>query len=234
MIQINFIFLNTIYVIRRYIYESDVLINKETAKRFLQYMKKYPHFYETLAEKVIQYTALPHPIILDIGAGPGLLLNAIHKKMPKAILIGIDPSIHMLFLALKTTKNNSTELIQATSEHLPLKQNSVDMVVIRFSLVYWQNPEKTFQMIYNILKPKGTLLLETLNRTYPPWKLTLVKYHMLLHGAGREVITYHSSSYSSAYTFNKVQHFLTTSHFSILDTEYEKHDWKFLIIAEKG
>jgi len=197
-------------------------------------MKKYPHFYETLAKKVTQHAALPHPIILDVGTGPGLLLEALQKKMPKAILIGIDPSIDMLFLASKTIKNNSIELIQATAEHLPLKQNSVDMVVVRFSLVYWQNPEKTFQMIYNILKPKGKLLLETLNRTYPPWKLALVKCHMLLHGAGREVITYHSSSYSSAYMFNQVQQFLIKSHFSILDTEYKKHNWKFLIMAEKG
>ena len=75
-----------------------LLIDKKTAKKFSIYMDKYSKLYHNLAK--IIFNNLPRlpskSRIVDIGMGPGLLLSEVHKLIPEAILLGIDPSINML------------------------------------------------------------------------------------------------------------------------------------------
>jgi len=213
-------------------------MDNKTTEKFVQYMEKYPTLYENLA-KVIQKN-LPQspskPLIVDLGAGPGLLSAEIKKLMPETNVVSLDASIKMLEMACKHAfKDNFRKfgVILSMSENIPLKSSSVDIVVSRFSLPYWEQPKVSFAEVFRILKPGGKVVLEALNKDFPRWKLFLIKLHMFINLAGRDVIGYHIDAYEIAYTIEQVECFLTDTKFLIIEKEGNKKDWKFIIIAEK-
>ena len=218
--------------------ENNLSIDNKTTEKFAWYMKKYPTLYENLA-KIIKKNLpqlLSKPLIVDLGAGPGLLSAEIRKLMPETNVISLDASVKMLEMAEKHAFKDDFRkfaVILSMSENIPLKSNSVDIVVSRFSLPYWEQPEASFAEIFRILKPGGRVVLEALNKDFPKWRLFLIKLHMFINMAGRDVIRYHIDAYEIAYTIEQVWRFLTDAKLSIIGKEGNKKDWKFTIIAEK-
>jgi len=212
------------------------LVDDKTAEEFAAYMKKFNDLYEYLASVVQRHSSTSHPLILDLGAGPGLLSLEIFRKMPQATIIGIDPLIKMLQLAKGNVKNadfQTFEPVIGVSENIPLKNNTVDMIASRFSLPYWTRPNKSFQEMMRVLKPGGKVVLEALNRDFPTWKLLLIKIRMLFNRAGRDVTKYHVDAYKLAHTIEQVEQFFTDAGFTISEKEGKKSEWKFIIVAEK-
>jgi len=199
-------------------------------------MKKFTDLYVALSKCVKNQTALPNPCILDLGCGPGLLSLEILKQIPNATVIGMDPLIKMLRLAKENTKTSTVQIFEpilGISEKIPLKKNSIDIIVSRFSLPYWEHPLDSFSEMNRVLKPNGKIVFEALNRDFPRWKLFGIKIGMLLNHAGRDVTKYHVDAYGLAHTQEEVQMLFNESGFAILETQGKKHEWKFTIIAEK-
>ncbi len=119
------------------------------------------------------------------------------------------------------------------SEKIPLNDNSIDTIVSRFSLPYWKQPLNSFLEMNRVLKPKGKIIFEALNRNFPKWKLFGIKVGMLLNRAGRDVTKYHVDAYALAHTQEEVETFFKKSGFVILEKEGTKNEWKFIIVAEK-
>jgi len=212
---------------------SDGLINDKTAEKFAKYMKKYPNLYKFLACIVQKHMINAHPIIIDLGVGPGLLSLELHKKIPNAKIIGVDPLQKMLQLANENACFDTFEALLGSSEEIPVEDDSADIVVSRFSLPYWKDPNSSFTEIYRVLKPGGRIILEALNRDFPVWRLFLIKLHMLINSAGGDVTKYHLDAYKTAYAIGQVEQFLTDANFHIIEREGNKKDWKFLVVAEK-
>jgi ubiquinone/menaquinone biosynthesis C-methylase UbiE len=212
------------------------LVDDRTAEEFAAYMKKFNDLYAYLAFVVQRHSSSSYPFILDLGTGPGLLSVEIFRKIPQATIIGIDPSIKMLQLAKGNVKNvdfQTFEPVIGVSENIPLKKNSVDVIVSRFSLPYWTEPNKSFQEMMRILKPGGKVVFEALNRDFPTWKLSLIKIRMLLNQAGRDVTKYHVDAYKLAHTIEQVEQFFTDTGFTVSEKEGKKKEWRFIIVAEK-
>jgi len=211
-------------------------LNEKTAERYSEYMKKFPELYNYLASIVKKNISknVEKPVIIDLGTGTGLLYLEINKHIPKAKFIGIDPSDKMLMVANRNIRNKNFNTILGIAEKIPLKNNSADIVVCRFSITYWEKPEAGFSEIFRVLKAGGKIILEILNKDFPKWKLFMVKIHMFINKAGNEVIRYHSDSYKNAYTFEQVENFLRNANFKITFKEWKKKDWKFIIVGEKS
>jgi len=210
-------------------------LNEKIAERFSEYMKKFPELYSYLVCIVKKNLSknVQKPIIIDLGTGPGLLFFQINKQIPHAEVIGIDPSDNMLMVANKNIKNDNFKTMNGRAEKIPLKNNFADIVVSRFTLTYWEKPEDGFNEIFRALKPGGKIVLEALNKDFPKWKLLMIKIHMFFNKAGNEVIRYHMDSYKTAYTFEQVNNFLINANFKITFTEWNKKDWKFIVVGEK-
>lgn len=214
----------------------ELLVNDKTAEAFEAYMKKFNELYASLSKIVKNNTSTTHPIILDLGCGPGLLSCEILKQIPNATVIGVDPLKRMLSLA----KDNGNQLdvtcfepLRGVSENIPLRDACVDTIVSRFSLAYWKHPQQSFSEMHRVLKPHGKVILEALNQGFPKWKLFCIKIGMLVKQAGRDVIRYHSDAYNIAYTQQQAEKFFIDSGFSIIERQGKKNEWKFILIAEK-
>jgi len=189
--------------------------------------------YHQLAETVAQYSQQSTPCIVDLGTGPGLLSAALITVLPNAEIIGIDPSEKMLVLAERNVSSSQFTAKLGSSEHLPLRNSSVDIVVSRFSLSYWRDLQQSFTEIYRVLKHKGIVILECINKECPQWRLSLIKLGMIAKRAGSRVITYHLEVYDYAYSSQEVIESLSTCGFSVLSEEGKQKGWRFCVIAQK-
>lgn len=199
-------------------------------------MKKFTDLYASLSKIVQTHTNRPHPVILDLGCGPGLLSVEIKKQIPDSMVVGIDPLIKMLVLANKNMKESNVSgfhPLRGISEKIALKNESIDTIASRFSLAYWKNPNQSFSEMHRVLKPGGKIIFEALNKEFPRWKLFCIKIGMLLNHSGRDVSKYHVDAYDFAYTQKEVEMFFQKAGFTILKKEGKKNEWKFLVVAEK-
>lgn len=206
-------------------------LDNKTCTRFEKYMKKYPDLYLSLARIVKPFLkSKSEPYIVDLGVGPGLLDREVNKLVPNATIIGIDPVECMLRQA---EKNAVVNTLQGTAERLPIKNNIVDVFVIRYSLSYWSNPQQSFQEMFRVLKPEGVIVAEVLNKHVSRIKLFFIKIHMILNNAGLLVAKYHQDAFKTAYDVDTVLSLFENNGFVIIHTDFRKGDWRFLVIGKK-
>ena len=121
--------------------------------------------------------------VLEIGIGTGLNLpfynlNNINK------IIGLEPSKKMHFKAKEAAKINNInlELIDLYAEDIPLEENSVDTIVITYTLCSINKIGDALKEFRRVLKSDGTFIfcehgkspdenvLKWQNRINPYWK----------------------------------------------------------------
>jgi ubiquinone/menaquinone biosynthesis C-methylase UbiE len=211
------------------------MLDDQLIARFENYMQRFPELYFSLTEIVKKFIpeSVVKPVIVDLGAGPGLLSFEMTKQIPDAMILGVDPSKEMLNFANKKIKSENFKAVVGSSEKIPMESGKADIVVSRFTLAYWDSLEKGLKEIHRVLRSDGALVLEALNKGFPKWKLLTIKVQMHLRSATKDVIRYHVDAYKTAHGFNKVSDFLTNTGFEIVYSEYKKKDWKFIIVAKK-
>lgn len=214
---------------------DDVMLDDQLIARFENYMQRFPELYFSLTEIVKKFIpdSVVKPVIVDLGAGPGLLSFEMTKQIPDAMILGVDPSKEMLNFANKKIKSENFKAVVGSSEKIPMESGKADIVVSRFTLAYWDSLAKGLKEIHRVLRSDGALVLEALNKDFPKWKLLTIKVQMHLKSATKDVIRYHVDAYKTAHGFDEVSDFLTNTGFEIVYSDYKKKDWKFIIVAKK-
>ncbi len=99
-------------------------------------------------------------ITLEVGCGPGTLLDGIKTQHPNLTVFGIDISHERLSYSLT---RNSINLVQANGLSLPFPAASFDSIFTRFLLEYLSEREQAVKEIYRVCKPGGKILLQDLD-----------------------------------------------------------------------
>ena len=214
---------------------DDVMLDDQLIARFENYMQRFPELYFSLTEIVKKFIpdSVVKPVIVDLGAGPGLLSFEMTQQIPDAMILGVDPSKEMLNFANKKIKSDNFKAVVGSSEKIPMESGKADIVVSRFTLAYWDSLAKGLKEIHRVLRSDGALVLEALNKDFPKWKLLTIKVQMHLKSATKDVIRYHVDAYKTAHGFDEVSDFLTNTGFEIVYSQYNKKDWKFIVVAKK-
>lgn len=98
-----------------------------------------------------------HGEILEIGIGSGLNLPFYSSRVTK--VRGVDPSSELLQMASRRAGFLPVplELLNASAEELPLGDQTVDSVVMTWSLCSIPDPNKALREMRRVLKPGGDL-----------------------------------------------------------------------------
>lgn len=121
--------------------------------------------------------------VLEIGFGSGLNLPYYDRDRVRRIW-GLEPSVGMRRLASDAISQGSleVELIDLPGEEIPLDDNSVDTVLVTYTLCTIPEVEAALEGMRRVLKPKGKLLycehgkapdsgvLKWQERLNPAWK----------------------------------------------------------------
>lgn len=95
------------------------------------------------------------PVILDLGTGPGLFLQALAKRYPGVRAIGVECADYMLAAAEGLPDNCEVLCTDLHDPQLPLAAGSVDAVVASVVLHELNQPVRALQEMARCLKPGG-------------------------------------------------------------------------------
>ena len=112
--------------------------------------------YPALAEIVLKKIPQKEGTCLDLGSGPGHLAIALADQSDfNAIAFDLSP--YALEHARKNIEeaglNKKITTLQGDVHNLPFPENSIDLIISRGSIFFWDNPEKVFSEAYRVLKP---------------------------------------------------------------------------------
>ncbi len=99
--------------------------------------------------------------VLDLGSGGGIDVFRASKLVgDKGRVIGLDATPEMIFRARETAKKydyRNVEFRLGEIEHMPIENNSVDLVISNCVLNLVPDKKLAFKEIYRVLKPGGSI-----------------------------------------------------------------------------
>jgi len=97
--------------------------------------------------------------VLEVGIGSGL--NLAHYDPQKVTtVIGVDPGAELIEMAQRRARKSrvSVEFLEGEGETIPLEDESVDTVLVTYTLCTIPGVERALQQMRRVLKRDGTLL----------------------------------------------------------------------------
>lgn len=97
--------------------------------------------------------------VLEVGIGSGLNLPFYSPEVQR--VYGVDPSLELQRMARKRAAERQFTaefLLQGAEDPLPLGDESIDTVVMTWTLCSVANPAKVLQQVKRVLKPSGRFL----------------------------------------------------------------------------
>ena len=124
---------------------------------------------QTIAQRLLErldLIKLQPQRILDVGAGTGQLTLQLTRRYKNCEVIALDLAPAMLKLARQRLGTldkwfGKQRFICGDADHLPLADNSVDMIISNFAIQWCSDLDQTFTEFQRVLKPNGLLLFTT-------------------------------------------------------------------------
>lgn len=124
---------------------------------------------QTIAQRLLErldLIKLQPQRILDVGAGTGQLTLQLTRRYKNCEVIALDLAPAMLRLARQRLGIldkwfGKQRFICGDADHLPLADNSVDMIISNFAIQWCSDLDQTFTEFQRVLKPNGLLLFTT-------------------------------------------------------------------------
>jgi len=114
--------------------------------------------YPLLAEQVTHRYGIKKGKCIDIGSGPGTWPIAL-AKITDLHIYAVDKSPHCKIVVARNVKAAGLEgritAVESGVEKLPFEDDSIDLIISRSSVVFWDDLKAAFNEIYRVLKPSG-------------------------------------------------------------------------------
>jgi 2-polyprenyl-6-hydroxyphenyl methylase/3-demethylubiquinone-9 3-methyltransferase len=114
--------------------------------------------------------------VIDIGCGGGILTESLARARPEFDIIGFDISPKSIKIAKKHAKENKVVNVRykvGSAYHLPISDESVDIIVMSDILEHLNDLSTVFKEINRVLKKGGVFVYDTVNRTLFSWLVVI-------------------------------------------------------------
>lgn len=104
--------------------------------------------------------------VLELACGTGRLTNHLSTKLSaSAQIFATDISADMLQIAKAKIKKENVTFEQADAHNLPYDDNSFDLVICQFGIMFFKDLPAAFREIKRVLKPEGKFIFSTWDKT---------------------------------------------------------------------
>ncbi len=140
--------------------------------------RQLPDLYPYVAADILEYCRPQKGIWVDLGSGSGgvgfALAVAEDDAASESTIVLVDPDADALSQGLRNARAiglaHRVVAVVAKAESMPLPSESVDLVVSRGSIFFWDNPGKGIAEVYRVLRPGGEAMLGGgVGSDYPDW-----------------------------------------------------------------
>jgi len=131
---------------------------KNTASNYEKLM--VPALFVSWTERILDEASIkPGDRILDVACGTGIVARTAikHTGSNGTSVTGLDPNPGML--AVAESISSGSEWKEGVAEELPFGDDSFDVVVSQFGLMFFQDRPAALQEMYRVLKPGGRLIV---------------------------------------------------------------------------
>ncbi|BBP42452.1 malonyl-ACP O-methyltransferase BioC [Thiosulfativibrio zosterae] len=141
--------------------------------------------------------AIQPQVVLDVGAGTGILTQKMRARYPKAQVMAVDLALGMLkkaqhhYQQQRSFGQKAKSLFSSEQQHfinadayaLPLASGQVDLLVSNLMLQWCDDLDAVFQEFRRVLRPEGVLIFttfgpDTLKELRQAWSKTDQKAHV--------------------------------------------------------
>lgn len=121
-----------------------------------------PMVFESPAESLAAVVAGLEPrTILETAAGTGALTRALTRSCPRAAITATDLNQPMLDAAARSTRSGTVSWRQADALDLPFSDDSYDVVVCQFGVMFFPDRVRGHREAARVLRPGGTYVFST-------------------------------------------------------------------------
>lgn len=116
-----------------------------------------PALFQDWAERIAGVAGLARgQRVLDVACGTGVLARAAAARVaPGGTVVGLDPNEDML--AVASRKSPQLEWRQGRAEWLPFEDESFDVVVSQFGMMFFEDSVAAIREMMRVLRPGGRL-----------------------------------------------------------------------------
>ena len=118
----------------------------------------FKKIYPVIAKQILERTGITSDRCIDLGGGPGMLAVELAKASTLDVMV-CDVTVECVALAKENSQEHGVHervsAVQGSAEKLPFDDNSVDLVVSRGSIFFWENQQQGISEVYRVLRPGG-------------------------------------------------------------------------------
>ena len=137
---------------------APAIAQKTASPRGLKGEQSLTSRYPYVVQDVLRHCKPAKGFWVDLGAGRGQVAIPLIEATGNPVVM-IDPDAKAmaegLEIARKKGLENRLSAVVGTAEAMPFPDNSVDLVVSRGSIFFWQDQAKGLQEVYRVLRPGG-------------------------------------------------------------------------------
>jgi len=133
-----------------------------------------PDYYPFVAEDILRLCSPDDAgVWVDLGCGGGPVALALSERC-RAHIILVDPNDEALATARESAAergcSDRIRAMRGRAEELPLADQSVDLVVSRGSIYFWDDQPQGLSEVYRVLREGGQAMIGGgMGRDYPQW-----------------------------------------------------------------
>lgn len=99
--------------------------------------------------------------ILELACGTGRVTAHLRRAVKHDMLTATDLNPDMIAIAKKIVKDDDIQWMPADGMNLPFHDESFDLVVMQFGLMFFPDKKKGLQEAFRVLRPGGKLIFNT-------------------------------------------------------------------------
>ena len=134
------------------------LAQNSTAPKDIQSEHSLPSRYPYVIQDALRFCTPTKGFWVDLGAGKGQVAIPLIEATGNPVVM-LDPNAEAMTEGLRIAREKKLEdrlsAVVGRSEAMPFPDNTVDFVVSRGSIFFWDDPVKGLKEVYRVLRPGG-------------------------------------------------------------------------------